>query len=617
MTKLNDLMNIMRWHRFKSDGLEPRSAALRFLSSSSWVALLAAGMLLHSASPVAAQGDQTQADPAAKEITQPEDDVFVPDFEDNDLEGSQERAWEYRPYNVAVWFCLDGSPALNAVYSTLSADVTRRSELLDASGWDLTTGKAPSKWRNRFLKHIDTPEKCEGFAELESLQKYDKLMIVCLEAIYGKTQVRVREFDIKTQQWGPMLVRNVAQKHRLGVNVMDAISIAFMPLARIERVQEVKYTDDKGKNRIRDEVVMQVRAIQSCTQTRLNERLQLEVRPIKGSPVFISQEDRFLPVIRRTDRQGKLVGLEPLEFTFLTVNPPEAEEDSPEDGDSETQSNEETVEDTSIADQDGESAADESELVVVQKDMDLLNPILTSSIQSYHRAPLAQRKSKRAQKFALVIRPPERSTKLFLHSADKLKTPMEGFEIWSRKPGSSRDEKSEFLGKTDWRGSLEIPPSPEGLRLIYVKRGSRALKKLPIMPGLYDSVSTTLPNDETRLYAEGVIQGFQNEILSLVIRRDVLEGDIEKAIKDKDFDLARTTLNELQDLETPKEFKDRMSIDEGQLKTLTSDNRELGYINRSFETLKKILDEQGKKSRELEFLDSIQKEKDKSASSPE
>ena len=127
----------------------------------------------------------------------------------------------------------------------------------------------------------------------------------------------------------------------------------------------------------------------------------------------------MLPVIRRTDRKGNLVKLEPIEFTYLTVN-----------------------------EQSG--------------------PVVKASIESYHRAPLAQRKSKRAQKLALVIRPPENTTTLYLYAPGKEKFPLEGFEIWSRRPGSSRDEKSEFLGKTNWRGGFDVPPSPDGLRIIYV-----------------------------------------------------------------------------------------------------------------------------------------------------
>lgn len=537
---------------------------------------------------------ETSAEDApAKEVI-PEQ-PFEPDFDDQDLVDTRDRAWEYRPYHVAVWFCLDGSPALNSIYRQLALDVTRRSELIDPSGWDLTTGLAPSKWRHRFMNYLHQPEKMADVAELESLQSYDKLMIVCLDHELGKTQIRVREFDVTTQQWGPVVERELAQLSGLGSSVMDGIMGAFMPIAKIDRIDEIAYEDDKGKPRIRDEVVMQVRGIQSCIRTRKVHRgsstsstasdstqddsaidgappvsettpateqeedfFDWIAEPIQGSPVYIRNEDRLLPVIRRTDRKGNLVRLEPIEFTFLTVN-----------------------------DQEG--------------------PVLKASIESYHRAPLAQRKSKRAQKLALVIRPPENTTTLYLYAPDKENTPLEGFEIWSRRPGASIEEKSEFLGKTNWRGGFDIPPSPEGLRIIYVKRGSRALRRLPVIPGLYDSVSTQLPNDETRLFAEGVIQGLQNEILSLVIRREVFESEIDAAIQAKDAQAAKAALKELQDLETPTDFKNRMSEDESTLKIQTTDGRELDYITRMFETLRSLLNAQEKKSRQNEFVEQVLK----------
>ena len=86
-----------------------------------------------------------------------EADLFVPDFDDQDLVETRERAWEYRPYQVAVWFCLDGSPLLDVIYNNIAKDVTRRSELLDPSGWDLTTGRAPVRWRNRFIDGLGNP----------------------------------------------------------------------------------------------------------------------------------------------------------------------------------------------------------------------------------------------------------------------------------------------------------------------------------------------------------------------------------------------------------------------------------------------------------------------------
>ena len=150
-------------------------------------------------------GDEAETEPVAVEPGA----GFVPDFEDGDLADSQSRAWEYRPYQVAVWFCLDGSPALNAIYLDTAKDVTRRSELLDPSGWDLTTGRAPSRFRNQFLEYLDQPERVAGFTEENVLGRYDKLMIVCLSRASGQFDARVREFDVQTQQWGPMTVRRI------------------------------------------------------------------------------------------------------------------------------------------------------------------------------------------------------------------------------------------------------------------------------------------------------------------------------------------------------------------------------------------------------------------------
>lgn len=501
--------------------------------------------LLAQDSPAESQSavDQLAEEEKAPEIV----DEFIPDFDDQDLAGTSERAWEYRPYSVAVWFCLDGSPDLNSVYKNVARDVTRRSELLDPSGWDLATGLAPSRWRNRFMNYIETPEKCVGLEELPALKPYDKLMVVCLNTEFGLTHVRVREFDIQTQLWGPLVIRNVAQRHQLGRNVMDAIEIAFMPLAKIERVQEIEVTDAEGTVRKKDEVIMQIRAVRSCVRTVIDHEFQWQAKQIENSPVFIKNDDRFLPIIRITDRQGNLVKLQPIEFTFLTVN-------SKEESD------------------------------------------LRASIESYRRAPLSQRKSKKAQKLALVIRPPERSTRLFLVSDDKERTPMEGFEIWSRPPDAPIEEK-EFLGKTDWQGSIDIPPSPDGLRLILVKRGERGLRRLPIMPGLYESVVSTLPNDETRLYAEGVLQGLQNEILSMVIQRRVFENDTSAAIEKEDVSAALKGFKELKALSIA-DFKGRMNDEEIQLKSLTADARELAYITSRFEALRNILNDQQRKSKE-------------------
>ena len=504
-----------------------------------------------------------QAEGAEAEVEISEVDLFVPDFEDQDLVETSKRAWEYRPYQVAVWFCLDGSPVIDAIYNNIAKDVTRRSELLDPSGWDLTTGRAPMRWRNRLIENLGNSEKFVALESVPALLPYDKLMVVCLEEAHGVVRVRVREFDIQTQLWGPLVVREVIQRNELGRYIMDAISVAFMPLAKIDRVQEIEVKNSKGKVVKKDEVIMQIRGVQSCIRTTLqpNRRslgdealanvddvaFEWNAAPIDGSPIYIRDDDRFLPIIRLTDRKGELIKLQPIEFTYLTSK--------------------------------RKDGAD-----------------LRASIESNRRAPLSQRKSKRSQKLALVIRPPERSTRLFLVSDDENRTPMEGFEVWARSPEAPIEDKI-MLGKTDWRGSIEIPSNSDGLRLILIKRGERGLRRLPIMPGLYDSVVSTLPNDETRLFAQGVVQGLENEILSMVIQRTVFEADAKIAIEDENMDLIKESLGNLEELSL-FDMLNVLTEQELKLKARTSNGSELDYITRRFGALRTILNERNKATEE-------------------
>ncbi len=509
-----------------------------------------------TAGQASAENSLTPAVPTEnpKSPTTPIIDVFSPSISDRDLEQGVERAWEYRPYRVAVWLCLDGSPNLNAIFSSLETEVTRRSELIDPSGWDLQVGLAPSQYRWRFLNFLETPAKCAGFETFPVLQSYDKLMVVCLNQDFGRIKIRVREFDLQTQQWGPLQLRESTFDQQLSANVMQAIQMSFMPLARVDRVIR---KDNQ------DEVFLQVRAIDACFRTELNAELQWDVVPIKGSPVFIQSDDRFLPVIRRSDRNGKLLSLEPIEFTFLTIDSGTA----------------------------GSSVAE-----------------LKCSVESYHRSPLAGRTSKKAEKLALVIRPPQQPSWLFLESLDKLKTPLEGFEIYSRKPNAVDGEANEFLGKTDWQGKLEIPPSKDGMRIILVSRGSRGLKRLPLIPGLHPELRTGIPNDETSLYAEGVLLGLEKEILNLVIQRKVFESDIDSALQKKNLADAKSILKEYQSLESARDFKTRLANEEVRLKNLTQDKRESDYINTRFDVLRNLLNKQAGNLRENELLNEIQKQ---------
>jgi hypothetical protein len=358
----------------------------------------------------------------------------------------------------------------------------------------------------------------------------------------------VRENDLQTGQWGPVVDRDVSSVARLGTAIGQSVAQAFMPLAKIDRVDE------------KDKVYIQARAINACVRVVSEIDLSAELEPITGSPVFVRDDDRLLPIIRKTDRSGDLVSLDPIPYTFLTID--------------------------SI---DGSS--------------------IVASIQSSQRAPLSQRKSKRAQKLAIVIRPVERSSTLHLESTtlkDQPATPLEGYEVWSRRPGDGKDVQSEFIGKTDWQGNVTIPPGESGLRLLYIKRGARALRKLPVIPGFKDRLVSQLPNDDARLFAEGVINGYGNDIINLVVQRELLEVDIQAALESDRFDDAKQKMRAYQELETPADLKVRMSNEEIRLKSMTSDKREFEFISTMFGNLRQLLNSKVTGSRATELQQKIQ-----------
>lgn len=458
---------------------------------------------------------------------------------------SVDRAWDYRPYRVRVWICTDGSPEVNANFDRMVSGLQRRAQLADPSAWELLISRAPNPWAFRLPGIIENPEGHREFSELPELKHDDKLMVVCLKTTGGLIHCSVREFDILTQQWGALGRRDVAQWTQLDGSVYDLVATAFMPLARVDRVD------------VNNNVFMQARAVNLCRRAEENEEGEWELVDNSGSPVWVRDDDMFLPIIRRVGRDGKLDKLAPVEFTFLTIN--------------------------------SVDGAD-----------------VEATVQSSTRAPLAGRTSNRAQKLALVIRPPAENTTLTLVSRNDENKALEGFEVYSRRIGAEKEEASEYLGQTNWRGQISIPPSENGLRVIFIKRGSRALKKIPIMPGLYDQLKTTLPNDEARLYAEGIIKGLRSEVLNLVAQRAVYEEQIEIRLNRNDIEGAKDMLGKYRTLPTLDQLRSRMTDDKSRLKAQASDKREVDYIERMFSTLRQIIAENVGTSKAPELLKRIQ-----------
>lgn len=450
-----------------------------------------------------------------------------------------QRAWETRPYQVAVWICLDGSPVLINSEEEICRRIETNCQLLDPGGWNVVAGTPPSQWRWQLLKQeVDESIVQDVLAEAE-LEYYDKLMVVQIKTVDGAYEVEVREIDARTRQIGPSVAGSTTIPSLVGSIAAKLIGRAFMPIARIDNV---------GKT---NKAEMRARGIESCIRTQFNEDLELEVVTNESSPCFIRETDRLLPVVIRTDRSGEISRLDAVPFTFIAI---------------------ESIEGT----------------------------VIQGQVWSSVRAPLAGRKSKRAEKLALVIRPADGSTVLRLVSrGDKDPEPLEGYDVVTVEPDDIKVEL-EYHGQTDWRGEISIPPSDD-MRMLLVRRGGRRLKKIPVIPGFRGELETTVTSDETSLLAQGVVLGLENEILSLAVLRQIYQKEIEKAIADGDKDQARQVLQTYTQLENPQDLKARMADEEIRLKAKTEVQREKQAIQRRFQPLKKIVSSDFLKNAEAEI----------------
>ncbi len=446
---------------------------------------------------------------------------------DSDAASAKQAAWEYRPYQVAVWIAHDHSYALQAELPQVMDRLQTRTRLVDPSGWNVTVSSAPDPWNWRIIQGLQPARHVQQLKE--SLQRdvatshLDKMIFVRLIEQLGLVNVTVQELDLKTEFWGAEVQRQTTHD-ALVESMYDGIATAFMPLTRIERV-----LDKSVKVRVR------ASGIDYLAEEDADGNWTLE--PNMASPVWVGNDEIILPIVLRSNRRGNVESIQPVEWTYL-----------------------------SIVDRDG--------------------PHLNCTTHSRNRAPLGGRTGGRTERMGLCVRAPNRPTTLNLISNDSDEMPLADLEIYSREPGMDQGEESEFLDKTDWRGNVEVTPNEAGIRILYVKSGERALARLPVVPGLLPLQTARMPNDEQRLYAEGIIRGLRNKLMDYFAQRQVLQARIERLIEQKKFDEAEQTLSEMRNVADSKKFNVTLSIEEKKLQA--ADDRQSRYIAVMFSELEEL-----------------------------
>ena len=206
------------------------------------------------------------------------------------------------------------------------------------------------------------------------------------------------------------------------------------------------------------------------------------------------------------------------------------------------------------------------------------------SIVSGMRSPLRARSSRQVERIGMVVRPTQASSTLRLHKRNDEKFSLAGYDVYYRLPG---EKTSTFIGRTDWRGEIEVPADENDIKIMYVKNGGRILARLPIVPGHRASVSAPLTDDSRRLEAEGFLKGIQEQMVELTARRRVLALRIRKAISDKRVEKAEQLLDEMRGLQTRDDLNRKMR--ERQQSFSSDDRSTQDRIDKMFRKTREVL----------------------------
>lgn len=415
--------------------------------------------------------------------------------------------WELTPYRILLVVACDRSAFTPAVERDLAASLIERADQWVGAAWQVEPHlpSAPLRWRLAAgldgMAIADLPERRND---------YDKLLMVYAGSEPNGFRLEVREWDSRTQFWGvPQRVR-FAQPALLESLAFDALVTAFAPLARLEKAE-------------RSEAVLRLRAA--------------ALTPREPALRFVVPGDLLRAAVRHNDREGKLVEVRPVDWTYLVVE-------------------------------------------------EIDGSALTCHVHSALRSPLSGRRRGRIEPLALLIRPTGASTRLSLVTKDNPPRPLAGYDLYAYAHGQPT---TTALGRTDRQGSVLVPPADHPLRLLLVKHGGELLAKLPMVPGLEPELTAILAPDDARLAVEGFITGMQEDLVDLVARRKVLLAQALNALDSGQLEPAQTALDALRRLRSQQQFARR--LDQAQREMIASDPRTQARIDKLFADTRKLVNQ--------------------------
>jgi hypothetical protein len=192
----------------------------------------------------------------------------------------------------------------------------------------------------------------------------------------------------------------------------------------------------------------------------------------------------------------------------------------------------------------------------------------------------------RVESLALGVAQTGRATKLVLQSRLHPPQPLPGYDVYRIGSG---DKSGAVLGRSNRDGVVQVPSGPAAMELLLVKAGDQALARLPLVPGAETEISVALPDVAPLVEAQGLLRGFQEEVVDQVTLREALIARAKLQIQAKRFDDAAETVRALKELKTRDQLAMLLAADQ---KRVTADDADLQHtIDSLFSETAKLLDQ--------------------------
>lgn len=407
---------------------------------------------------------------------------------------TNEQPIEYSPYSIQLQIGFESSPLFPASYrSSVARDCRSLIERTIGETWSIrgiessTTGR-PEEWVSA-LNLASLPIERAGpnggtlFGFPASLNP-DKIFFASIAAAGPRFRVTVKEWDRLTDSFGPHCEKEAIERNGVARALHEAILTAYRPIAEVDVVD--------------DSVHLRVKAGAIPSPDR--------------AASTVEQGALFKPLFRQFDREGALIEIRPVPFTFFEVR--------------------------SFT---GSTAA--------------------VDVHSALRSPVGSRRGL-VEAWAIAAPAIADETVIQLENRE-VSLPLAGRRVEVRNspfvPGEDETAPKSVL-LSDRSGTVVLKRSEdEKLYWLTIKSSDVALMRLPVAPGVDPSIVVPLGDDQRRRDAEGRLSILTSELIETVAKRATLLATARSRARTGRYEEAEEALNQAAKLPAAPEFRRRIA----------------------------------------------------------